>query len=230
MVEGWWLLFPDVGLAIELEDSVAISWDGRECMHCTSAPSRAYMYASDALLSLFFGMTGNLLAAGQRVAEMKEALQARALSDRGTARAFVEGDRVWGKYYPKGCVVGSVSWRRATGSVLEVGRDADSVVVEWPRESGRGKSVTHMTRGQANQMLVHAGALAPRRLQLLQPGGGALVGQGIRVYWPCKDCMYRGKVKEYHVGSESHRILYDDGDDYWEQLGSSLTPEYVLDS
>ena len=32
------------------------------------------MYASDALLSLFFGMKGDLLAAGQRVAEMKEAL------------------------------------------------------------------------------------------------------------------------------------------------------------
>ena len=42
--------------------------------------------------------------------------------------------------------------------------------------------------------------------------------------------MYRGKVMEYDVGSERHRILYDDGDDYWEQLGSSLTPEYVLDS
>ena len=61
-------------------------------------------------------------------------------------------------------------------------------------------------------------------------GGVALVGQGIRVYWPRYDCMYRGKVMEYDAESESHRVLYDDGDDVWEQLGSHLTPEYVLDS
>jgi len=35
---------------------------------------------------------------------------------------------------------------------------------------------------------------------------------------------------EYDAVSESHRVLYDDGDDVWEQLGSRLAPEYVLDS
>eukprot|EP00965_Chrysotila_dentata_P024290 804541-Pleurochrysis_carterae.AAC.1 len=29
-----WLLFPDVGLAIELIDGVGVSWDGRKLRHC----------------------------------------------------------------------------------------------------------------------------------------------------------------------------------------------------
>ena len=69
--------FPDVGLAIELTDSVCISWDGREVMHCTSAPTSQH----DDLLSLFFSLPSNVVRAAQRRTEMCEALRARAESD-----------------------------------------------------------------------------------------------------------------------------------------------------
>ena len=55
--------FPDVGLAIELDDSCAISWDGRECAHCTSAPTEV---GGNELLSLFFSLPTNVMNAAQR--------------------------------------------------------------------------------------------------------------------------------------------------------------------
>ena len=164
-LEGHWFLFPDVGLAIELDDSLAISWDGRECVHCTSAP-RTPLASSDALLSLFVSMPGNVLAAGRRVDEMREALAARAHSDPGAFGVLGVGDRVWGKWYPRGCVAGSRDWRRATGVVRAVDESASTLTVSWRGESGRGKSTLTLATSQAHQMLVRAGALAPRCSEL----------------------------------------------------------------
>lgn len=48
----WWLLFPCVGLAIQLEQGVRISWNGRCAQHCSiSVPGEE----GDELLSLFAG-------------------------------------------------------------------------------------------------------------------------------------------------------------------------------
>lgn len=48
----WWLLFPCVGLAIQLEHGVRISWNGRCAQHCSiSVPGEE----GDELLSLFSG-------------------------------------------------------------------------------------------------------------------------------------------------------------------------------
>ena len=54
-IVGHYLLFPHVGLAIELVDGVAVSWDGRVLAHCTSEPATA-VRADDALFSLFFSL------------------------------------------------------------------------------------------------------------------------------------------------------------------------------
>ena len=78
-------------------------------------------------------------------------------------------------------------------------------------------------------MLVRAGALAPRGSALHALHGAELVGHSIRVYWPGSDRMFRGVVTEYDEVDEIHRILYEDGEDVWEELGSDLAPEYVLD-
>jgi hypothetical protein len=46
----WYLLFPDVGLAIELAHGVGVSWDGRVHRHCTAVPRhvalRDHLYCS----------------------------------------------------------------------------------------------------------------------------------------------------------------------------------------
>ena len=47
----WYLLFPDVGLAIELAHGVGVSWDGRVHRHCTAVPR--HVAPRDHLYSLF---------------------------------------------------------------------------------------------------------------------------------------------------------------------------------
>ena len=57
-------------------------------------------------------------------------------------------------------------------------------------------------------------------------GGVELVGRRIRVYWPGDDCMYGGEVVAYDDATRAHTIMYDDGDEVEEMLGSALSPEY----
>ena len=213
-IAGHWFLFPDVGLAIELQDSVAISWDGRECAHATSAPTTE-VSPSDALLSLFFSLPANVVGATERRAEMLEALHARAAS-KGVA-SLQPGDRVWAKWYAKGEHAGSNGWRRATGDVHNVLEDG-SVVVQWLHASGRGLSLTTLTRQQAACMLVCAGVVMPEAEGPLL-GAGGLVGHRIRIYWPGEDRLYAGSVLDWNEVSGEHLVHYDDGEDWWELLG-----------
>ena len=53
----WWLLFPAVGLAIELKEGVRVSWDGRHAMHCSiSMPGEG-----DHLYSMFVGVKSDVV-------------------------------------------------------------------------------------------------------------------------------------------------------------------------
>jgi hypothetical protein len=63
----WWLLFPSVGLAIQLADGVRISWDGRHAMHCSmSVPS-----PGDELLSLFVAEDRGVASAHRKQASFR---------------------------------------------------------------------------------------------------------------------------------------------------------------
>ena len=66
-----WFLFPDVGLAIELVDGVAISWDGRVAAHCTSMHTG--LHAEDGLYSLFFSLPRAVVSCEIREQEMDQA-------------------------------------------------------------------------------------------------------------------------------------------------------------
>lgn len=68
---GWYFLFPDVGLAVELCHGACISWDGRMVRHCTSIPSS--VTAQDTLYSYFFGLNTPLTRARGRLAAFKAA-------------------------------------------------------------------------------------------------------------------------------------------------------------
>lgn len=73
--KGWYLLFPDVGLAIELVHGACISWNGSEVRHCTSKASD--VNCNDTLFSYFFGMSKLLVAAQQRLAQFKAIAERR---------------------------------------------------------------------------------------------------------------------------------------------------------
>ena len=70
---GWYFLFPDVGLALELCNGACISWDGRQARHCTSIAS--HMHSKDMLLSYYFGLSQKLLNAQARLHAFAQAQQ-----------------------------------------------------------------------------------------------------------------------------------------------------------
>jgi hypothetical protein len=54
---SWYLLFPEWGVAIELKDGTWISWNGKDCGHCSATPNLA---GGEQLLSLFCSIPENL--------------------------------------------------------------------------------------------------------------------------------------------------------------------------
>ena len=54
-----WFLFPEWGVAIELCNNTWISWDGRNCAHCSSVP---HLSESNHLYSLFTAITRKVYA------------------------------------------------------------------------------------------------------------------------------------------------------------------------
>ena len=199
---------------------MAISWDGRESAHCTSATTST-IAPDNALLSMFFSLPTNVVNAAERNAELKEALHARAESTPGATPELQVGERVWAKWWvdrarPNG-------WYRATATVKRT--SPCGVTVEWV---GRKGTETTMSWQQARNMLVRAGRLAPHTPHMPQLSGHALVGRRVKIYWPGDDRMYSARVCEYDEVKGCHRMLYDDGDDLWEWLGSVLSPEYVV--
>ena len=71
----WYLLFPDVGLAIELAHGVGVSWDGRVHRHCTAVPR--HVAPRDHLYALFLGQYTRVVNASERVAELRCAPRSR---------------------------------------------------------------------------------------------------------------------------------------------------------
>mmetsp|Transcript_21344 Transcript_21344/g.56190 ORF Transcript_21344/g.56190 Transcript_21344/m.56190 type:complete len:346 (+) Transcript_21344:580-1617(+) len=221
-IVGHYLLFPHVGLAIELVDGVAVSWDGRVLAHCTSEPATA-VRADDALFSLFFSLPIDVLVAQKRMAEMRDALRAQAASD--TYPPWSQGAQVWAKWYPWVSDAqrrGSDRWYRATGILASVATDG-TVVVDWVGEAGRGRSTNRLTAAQAGQMLVRAGRVTPYTRDT--PHGDELVGRRVLVYWDAMDALYTAQVIEYDAGTGEHHVRYVDGSCAWEGFGTEYTSE-----
>ena len=170
---------------------------------------------------MFFSLPTNVVNAAERNAELKAALRARAESTPGATPELEQGERVWVKWWvdrarPDG-------WYRATATVART--SPSGVTVAW---AGRKGTETSMSWQQARNMLVRAGRLAPRSPGAPQLSGHALVDRRVKIYWPGDDCMYCARVCEYDEVKGCHRMLYDDGDELWEWLGSALSPEYVV--
>ena len=75
---SWWLLFPEWGVAICLEEGTWVSWDGRRQRHCTAAPS---VHADDEFFSLFCSLPASLLGVRERVVSCVETMQQRSAGE-----------------------------------------------------------------------------------------------------------------------------------------------------
>lgn len=198
----WWLLFPDVGLAVRLCHGAVVSWDGRYVRHCSTLSG---IDERDDYLSLFFGRSDGVGRTRRHQEEWLESYQ-----DGGT-HAWDVGDVVWVRCWKKG-VRGS-TWRRRTGDVVhhEVGV---SVTIQFS-----AMEEPTLVGNAYFQDVVCAGFA--KRCEVMCEG---LVGSRVRVFWPEEDTCFDGRVQSFNNGR--HLIMYDDGDMHDELLGGEDAPYY----
>ena len=208
---GWWFLLPAVGLAIELEDGVGVSWDGREVHHCTAVPHG--IGEGDELFSMFFSVQRR---AEQHVVRQRHLL--RALGVRGASRVEV-GDSVWVKWYPEVSDRKSDRFRCVRGFVREI--SGSEILV-------RGKFTHEMDVWIPWQLVVRAGAVSRPVVGPMQ--GPTLVGQRVWVYWPAEDELFPGVVSAWDSVQCLHTVSYDDGDVCEEQLSGEGAPYWYVES
>ena len=207
----WWMLFPELGLAVELEDQVGVRWEGHEVAHCTAVPHG--VAEGDELHSLFFGSQAKAAGTEARKADLAAAIEAR----RG-ARVAV-GDAVWVKWFHSDDDRKHGRFRRVSGTVREVGLPRGEVEVCVKLTAWAVARVSWMH-------VVHAGAVAPARSGSEVAGG--LVGQRVRVYWPAEDHLYAGRVTSWDAGAGEHTVCYDDGETHRERLGGEEAPYWAV--
>lgn len=150
--EGWYLLFPEWGVAIVLDNMVAVSWDGRAARHCTCLPLLA---EGDDLYSLFTALPANAVAVMKRrqiVRMLKGEQSGRILFNKGD-RVMIKKQVLEGKM-PQGL---SKKQRKAWGKVHWVGQKAEvcevsaqCVVVKLLEEKG---SYTYLSHQEAQGRL-----------------------------------------------------------------------------
>jgi hypothetical protein len=209
----WYLLFPDVGLAIELAHGVGVSWDGRVHRHCTAVPR--HVAPRDHLYALFLGQYTRVMNASERVAELRMALRAQVEARRRQRGPELGvGSVVWAKLYARGS-----GYLRAQGVVAKI--DAEGVVwVMWTGERGPARGWWQpFERAVAGDVLVPAG-FGPQPPPHLR--GAQLVGQRVRVYWRKDDEFYSGTVVAYDATRDDafcYQVRYDvDGELLWDEL------------
>ena len=119
---SWWLLFPSVGLAIQLAPGVRVSWDGRHCSHCSVSHPRE----GDSLISIFVAGKEAVFDAWRRKARFD------ALQTGGELRV---GSHVVVRLGAPGTTLSSSHAARiAEGVIQSIG--ADSMVQVALREGG----------------------------------------------------------------------------------------------
>jgi hypothetical protein len=210
---GWWFLFPDVGLAIELCDGALVSWDGRSVAHCTCVPAR--LPVDDHLYSLFFGVSSKTETAARKQREFELCVRARHLGCGGGV--LVPGDHVWVRLFPESRP-GTSMCRYRSAHVVSAERSSD-VCVRWVKPE-----VGYCDGGAFELMhVVRAGAVGPLSDS---PSGALLVGKRVLVFWPSEDRCYEGRIEGWD--GVKHRTVYDDGDDITEVMGGVDAPYWLV--
>ena len=208
-----WFIFPHIGLAIEIDNGICISWDGRKAAHLTSVPWG--LDDGDQLFAAFFALTIGVERCHQRTTEMRLALDAHNADGHPP---IASGSKVWVRWYPLPEEQPTL-WRRATGR-LKVRSDGD-IEVCWP-----DRRYTLFTPEEASRDIVPAGKLAPQR----DIDESSMVGKTVRVYWSGRDDFFAGSVVAYDMSTHAHTIEYNCGEVRADVLGSRETPYFVFEA
>lgn len=210
--EEWWLLFPDVGLAIRLCHGALVSWDGRVQRHCSSVP--VGLPVGQHLYSFFVGIGCGVAKVARAQQEWEWASEADGVL---AALPLAARDVVWVKWHGVGRGDGMGRgdvWRRRVGVVESVGAEGVAVTLE-------DKSVPFVISwDRVKNCVVRAGAIT-RACELC---GEALVGLRVCVFWAADDACYYGCVTAFD--GVRHTVVYDDGDVQHEVLPCEDTPSY----
>ena len=213
---GWWLLFPDVGLAIELCDGVLVSWDGRSAAHCTCVPRG--VPEGDELCSLFFGVSSKTASATRKMREFGMCVRADHAGRGGGV--LVAGDVVWVRWCPESRPEWEEthSWRRRSGRVVTV--QGGDVHVKWFKHENGARVGT-----APSKHVVRAGSVGPLGDS---PTDSQLIGKRVCVYWPDDYYCYHGCVVGWNADRAEHHTAYDDGQEVHEVLGGCDAPYWMV--
>ena len=148
-IRSWYFLLPQHGIAIELCDGCAISWDGRAVYHCSGVPD-----ADTDLYSVWTSVSARVANAAGRTDDALAALKTRsAPRDGGHSRAvnFYAVFQRFGKVavrYKWTAADGNTFW--ATGNLEDVNGKTGAVTIK----DGPGTFVEPMSNAQAQQRIV----------------------------------------------------------------------------
>lgn len=218
---SWFLLFPANGLAIELGEGVAVSWDGRFAWHCSSV---ADVDPRVQTLSFFAGVKATTCRLARRLEEWEWVMESILSGKEGCPLAV--GDRVWYKQRFEAVAQASAGFRRASATVVAINVLDESgelnMSLAFGREGSRAEAFALIPMACMNVSVVHAGAIC-RSNEL---SDNKLVGERVSVFWPGDDACYDGEVRAYDARSRLHAIAYDDGMHLSELLGGDDAPSY----
>jgi hypothetical protein len=92
--EGAYLLFPQWGLAIELCHGRYISWNGKECAHCTSVPNKSDIGVPTDIYSLFTALPKDIYNESVKKAKFDKVIETRHTGGVEMCNTFFESLRV----------------------------------------------------------------------------------------------------------------------------------------
>ena len=201
----------------ELEDGVAVEWDGRKVFHNTMISHG--VADGDELWSIWFGSQQKANDVATKNRELKQALALRTHLGTLAPRVALK-DCVWVKYYPhESDLASGKHFRRVLGTVTRINghhmhvrmklNKWETLCVHW-------------------QLVVHAGAVVVPQRGDGEGACGELLARRVRVYWPDDDCFYEGVVEGWDSVSGHHTVQYDDGQVVTELLGGEDAPYWFL--
>ena len=91
---SWWFLFPDYGIALQLQDGAYCSWDGSMVSHCTAVPNEQDVQISD-LHSVFTAVPRTVMT----VARKRDLFKHNRQLIQNISNFLREGDHVLVKSY-----------------------------------------------------------------------------------------------------------------------------------
>lgn len=141
----------------------------------------------------------------------------KEFKDLGQARKKMKA--MCGRKRSADAAVGSIFKKRQSLACEEL--EKDKVSLELSKNDKYPQSVI-----KAEDWSVATRELRPRKHEvpfaeniIKRNDAGIIIGSRVKVFWPLDDDWYAGTVESFDRNRKRHRIVYDDGDEEWLELG-----------